>query len=185
MHVQGFDRTLASLETRTQLTEDEPYRYLYFNHMNLALKDSLRTGAKGAQLPLNPQIQALLLEMHEAFSADSGDSCAPARLGPAHLPPAHVVSPRKGSHDSTSGDATDADVQGEIQDGKGRGGQEAGEKADAAQMVPVEVAVKTSNDGWVVGRRSNGRELYVLGANQCRGLSICIYMCSVRRKVAV
>ena len=183
IHMQGFDKTLTSLETRTQLAEDEPYRYLYFNHMNLALKDSLRTGAKGAQQPLNPQIQALLLEMHEAFSADSGHSCAPTRLRPAHLPPAHVVSPRKGSHDSTSGDATDADVQGEIQDGKGRGGQEAGEKADAAQMVPLEIAVKTSNDGWVVGRRSNGRELYVLGANECRGLSICIYMCSVRRKV--
>lgn len=39
--IKSLDKTLVSLEARTQLREDEPYRYLYFNHMNLALKDSL------------------------------------------------------------------------------------------------------------------------------------------------
>jgi hypothetical protein len=44
------------------------HRYLYFNHMNLALKDSLLTSGKGASPQLTPQTQALLLEMHAAFT---------------------------------------------------------------------------------------------------------------------
>ena len=51
--IKGLDKTLVSLEARTQLRQDEPYRYLYFNHMNLALKDSLRTGGKAVRLTLS------------------------------------------------------------------------------------------------------------------------------------
>jgi hypothetical protein len=36
--------------------------------MNLALKDSLLTSGKGASPQLTPQTQALLLEMHAAFT---------------------------------------------------------------------------------------------------------------------
>ena len=38
-------------------------------------------------------------------------------------------------------------------------------------MAGTQVCVKTSADGWVVGRVSNGRELYVISDNKASNLA--------------
>jgi hypothetical protein len=42
---------------------------------------------------------------------------------------------------------------------------------DVLLLRPKEVCVKTSADGWVVGRISNGRELYVISDNKASNLA--------------
>eukprot|EP00281_Chroomonas_sp_CCMP1168_P014165 CAMPEP_0206217500 /NCGR_PEP_ID=MMETSP0047_2-20121206/3308_1 /ASSEMBLY_ACC=CAM_ASM_000192 /TAXON_ID=195065 /ORGANISM="Chroomonas mesostigmatica_cf, Strain CCMP1168" /LENGTH=415 /DNA_ID=CAMNT_0053639959 /DNA_START=16 /DNA_END=1261 /DNA_ORIENTATION=- len=61
--VHAFEQTLSNLDSRVH-QNDEPYRYLYFNHMNLALKDSL----SGKGTTISPEIQAILLEMHATLT---------------------------------------------------------------------------------------------------------------------
>lgn len=68
--IKKYERTLATLESRAHMGADEPYRYLYFNGMNLALKDTLKLGGGSKGAALSSETQALLLDMHAAFAGD-------------------------------------------------------------------------------------------------------------------
>ena len=58
--------------TQARLTSvDDPYRYIYFNQLNLLLKSSLRAGRPGpaGRLQLYSAVNALLNSMHTQASA--------------------------------------------------------------------------------------------------------------------
>jgi len=94
-HIDFLSPIIAEHYSRKQGVDDE-YRYIYFNHMNLALKTSLKH--KGQDL--TPDIMRILNEMHSDFEAS-----------------------KEGIN---------------------------------------EVLIRTQNDGWVVGKKSDQREFYVI-----------------------
>jgi hypothetical protein len=120
--VRAFDQTLSGLESRTHNSE-EPYRYLYFNHMNLALKDSLRSG-RGTTI--SPEVSAILVDMHETFKGGAGRTTG--GLGVA------------GEEESTPSRA-DGDVQGGgVEERAGEGGQR---KKKLGLSKATEICIKT------------------------------------------
>jgi hypothetical protein len=120
--------------------------------------------------------------MHGAFTGE-GQDC------PAHQP--HTP-PAPDSHADEEGDVRRGEERGEeggdvpLAGGGGGGGGGGGSgvgksvKRLGSRMTPEtelrlfrpkEVCVKTSADGWVVGRISNGRELYVISDNKGSNLA--------------
>jgi len=120
---------------------EEPYRFLYFNHMNLALKTSLASGApssgkggagssSGGGGVLSLDTIKLIRELHRDFNTPSFRQKQVAALPPSMLPPA--VPPHL-AHSVLAEGAT-------------------------------EVCVRTARHGWVVGRRAtqSHREFFLL-----------------------
>lgn len=110
--------------------------------------------------------------MHGAFTGE-GQDC------PAHQP--HTP-PAPDSHAQKEGDVRRGEERGEEEGDVPRGGSGVGKSAkrldsrmtpetELRLFRPKEVCVKTSADGWVVGRISNGRELYVISDNKGSNLA--------------
>ncbi|EKX39105.1 hypothetical protein GUITHDRAFT_143716 [Guillardia theta CCMP2712] len=110
--ISSFDSTLTSLESRSQIHAEEPYR---------------KQGGGQKTFTLSKELQSLLLEMHSSLREGHG----PWRL--------------------------------RAESKEGEDGEEEEQKGSSAV---TEICVKTSTDGWVVGRRSNGRELFVISENK-------------------
>ena len=122
---------------------EEPYRFLYFNHMNLALKTSLsssappaQSGSKGhhpngsAGSVLTMETIKIIRELHRDFNTINFRQKQIASLSP-HAPP--PIPPKHQAH-------------------------------SIAHEGSTEVCVKTKHHGWVIGRRAtqSHREFFLL-----------------------
>eukprot|EP00295_Goniomonas_pacifica_P048357 CAMPEP_0175911756 /NCGR_PEP_ID=MMETSP0108-20121206/8363_1 /TAXON_ID=195067 ORGANISM="Goniomonas pacifica, Strain CCMP1869" /NCGR_SAMPLE_ID=MMETSP0108 /ASSEMBLY_ACC=CAM_ASM_000204 /LENGTH=459 /DNA_ID=CAMNT_0017234023 /DNA_START=8 /DNA_END=1387 /DNA_ORIENTATION=- len=84
--VRALEKSVAEQDGRMSAVE-EPYRYLYFNHMNLALKNTVRSRSG---TPVSREALVLLSEIHDEFSGtrESGTAAeadhAVAVMGDTH-----------------------------------------------------------------------------------------------------
>jgi hypothetical protein len=66
---QNVTQQITQLQ-KAKPTVEDTYRYIYFNHMNLALKTTL----KGKALELSKDMMAALNQMHQDFEQGAGSS---------------------------------------------------------------------------------------------------------------
>jgi hypothetical protein len=126
---------------------EEPFRFLYFNHMNLALKTSLSSSApssKGAPPPgslLTLETIKLIREMHKDFNTAAFRSQSLAASPEFERGPAQT----RGAHEAHA----------------------------IREEGSTEVCVKTRNHGWVVGRRAtqSHREFFMLMEDKVASLA--------------